>query len=328
MPKPRVFVTRRVAAEALALVSRETDMELWAGDEPPPRSVMLEEARRSDGLLTMLTDRIDAELLDTAPKLHVVSNMAVGYDNVQVPEATKRGVLIGTTPGVLTTTSAEFAFALLLAAARRVVESEKFLRDGKWKTWNPGMLLGRDLAGATLGIVGLGAIGVEVAKRARAFDMKVLYHSRTRKPEEEKQYGLQWAPDLPSLLRASDFVSLHVALTPETRHLIGRDQLHLFRRDAILINTSRGGVVDQKALYQALKDGVIAGAALDVAEEEPVPHHEPLLTLPNVLITPHIASATVATRTRMAVMAAQNLVAGLKGEPMPHCLNPEAVQHR
>ncbi|MSP79138.1 MAG: D-glycerate dehydrogenase [Dehalococcoidia bacterium] len=328
MSTPHVFVTRMIAPEALALLRAQADVDVWPHESPPSANELRERAHTCDGLLTMLTDRVDAGLLDAAPRVRVISNMAVGYDNIQVPEATKRGVLIGTTPGVLTKTSAEFAFALLLAAARRVVEGDQFLRAGKWQTWHPGMLLGRDLAGATLGIVGLGAIGLEVAKRARVFEMHVAYTSRTRKPEEEQRYGLTWIHDLSDLLQASDFVSLHVALTEQTRHLIGLKQLHHMKRTAILVNTARGSVVDQKALYGALREGVIAGAALDVAEQEPMPLSEPLLTLPNVIVTPHIASASVATRTRMAVMAAQNLLAGLSGQTMLHCLNPQAFVGR
>ena len=328
MARPKVFVTRRVADEALSLLRAHADVDVWADDAPPPRAVLLERARGCDGLLTMLTEVVDAELLDAAPSVRVVSNMAVGYDNIRVPEATKRGVLIGTTPGVLTKTCAEFTIALLLALTRRVAEGDQYVRTGKWGPWHPGVLVGRDLAGATLGIIGLGAIGLEVAKGARAFEMEVLYTSRNRRPEAEAQYGLKWASDLPGLLDASDFVSVHIALTPETRHLIGQEQFRMMQRSAKLINTARGGIVDQKALYQALKDGVIAGAALDVAEEEPMPLTEPLLTLPNALVTPHIASASVAARRGMAMMAAQNLLAGLRGELMPYCLNPEAAQFR
>ena len=325
MPKPRVFVTRRIAPEAFALLNGHVDCEVWDGELAPPRAVLLERASPCDGLLTMLTDRVDAELLAAAPSVRVISNMAVGYDNVTVPDCTRRGVLVGNTPGVLTITCAEFTMALLLAAARRVVEGDAYLRHGLWKGWMPMMIPGRDLNASTLGIVGLGAIGLEVAVRARAFGMRVLYHSRTRRPGAESSHDLVWSPDLVSLLRQSDFVSLHVALTPQTRHLIGRDQLRAMQPHAILINTARGPVVDQRALYEALRERVIAGAALDVMEQEPMPLDDPLLTLPNVVVTPHIASDSVATRTRMAVMAAQNLLAGLRGEPMPSCVNPEAA---
>ncbi|MSQ12235.1 MAG: D-glycerate dehydrogenase [Dehalococcoidia bacterium] len=321
---PRVFVARRIAPEALAMLDNQAEVEVWEGEAQPPRALLLKQAACADGLLTMLTDQVDTELLSGAPRLRVVSNMAVGYDNIQVSECTLRGVLVGNTPGVLTATSAEFTFALLMAAARRVVEADRFVREGRWRHWQPDLLLGRDLHGATLGVVGLGAIGREVAVRARAFGMRVIYCSAHRHPDDEARHGLTWAPDLGALLRESDFVTLHVPLKPATHHMIGREQLRMMRRHAVLVNTARGPVVDQRALYEALRDGVIGGAALDVAEVEPMPPDEPLLSLPNVVVVPHIASATVATRTRMAVMAVQNLLAGLRGEPMPHCVNPEA----
>lgn len=328
MPVPHVLVTRRIAPQALALLEGEAACDVWEGELAPPHAVLLERAASCDGLLTMLTDRVDAELLAAARRVRVVSNMAVGYDNISVPECTRRGVLVGNTPGVLTITCAEFTIALLLAAARRVVEGDAYLRHGLWKGWMPMMLPGRDLSGATLGVVGLGAIGLEVAVRARAFGMTVLYHSRSRKPDAEARHGLAWSPDLTTLLRRSDFVSLHVSLMPETRHFMGRDQLRAMQPHAILINTARGPVVDQRALYEALRDRVIAGAALDVMEQEPMPQGDPLLTLSNVVVTPHIASDSVATRTRMAVMAAQNLLAGLRGQPMLSCVNPEALSRR
>jgi glyoxylate reductase len=316
-----VYVTRRIASEGLALLDGQVEYRVWEGELAAPRDVLLREAKRCDGLLTMLTERVDAELLDAAPTVRVVSNMAVGYDNINVPQCSERGVLVGTTPGVLTVTCAEFAMALLLAFARRVVEGDRYVRDGSWKGWAPGMLNGRDLHGATLGIVGLGAIGLEVAARAKAFGMRVVYHSRTRRREAGVKLGLEWSATLEGLLRQSDYVSLHVALTPETKDLIGHNELRMMPKHSVLINTARGPVVDQRALYEALRDGVIAGAALDVMEQEPMPLDDPLLTLPNVLVTPHIASASVATRRRMAEMAARNLLTGLRGEEMPHCLN-------
>jgi glyoxylate reductase len=282
----------------------------------------------ADALLTMLTDRVDEELLAQSPRLAVVSNLATGLDNVDVAACTRHGVLVGRTPGVLAKTCAEMAFALLLAATRRVVEGDRFARDGSWKIWHPNQLLGRDLQGAVLGIVGLGGIGLEMAIRARAFEMKVVYYQRHRRPDAEERHGLAYASDLPTLLRQADFVSIHAPLTPETRHLIGAAQLGMMRRHAILVNTSRGPLVDQEALVEALKNGVIAGAALDVMEEEPIPLDDPLLALPNVVLTPHIASASVASRRRMAVMAAENIIAALRGEPMPACANPEAQGRR
>ncbi|MBI2166324.1 MAG: D-glycerate dehydrogenase [Chloroflexi bacterium] len=320
----RVFVTRRIAEEALELLDREVSLEVWPEEPPPPYSVLVEGTQGCDGVLSMVTDRIDAGLLDGSPSLRVVSNMATGHDNIDVAAATRRGVLVGTTPGVLAKTCADLAFALLLATARRVAEADRFVRGGEWRTWHPGAFLGQDVYGATLGIVGLGDIGLEVARRAGGFDMRVLYYSRHRRVEEEGSYRLEYAPDLRALLREADFVTLHVPLTPETRQLMGAQELALMKRNAVLINTSRGQVVDQKALCAALKDGLIAGAGLDVTEEEPIPPNDPLLGLPNVVVTPHIGSASVATRRRMALMAAENLLAGLKGERMPHCINPEA----
>lgn len=329
MPKPKVLVTRRIAQEALDMIAAATEMELWDSELPPPRDILLTRVKAAEGLLSLLTDKVDAELMDTAPKLKVVSNMAVGFDNIEVAEATKRGIPVGNTPEVLTETTADFTFALLLAAARRVVEADRYTRDGKWKTWGPAVLLGHDVHHATLGIIGCGRIGLEVAKRAGGFDMKVLYCDRTRRsPEEEKRFGLEFVPSLAELLPRADFVSIHTALTPETFHLIGAAELAQMKPTAILINAARGTIVDQKALYQALKSRRILAAALDVTEVEPIPPDDPLLTLDNIIIAPHIASASVATRTRMALMAAENLLAGLRGELPPNCVNPEALKRR
>ncbi len=329
MAKPKVFVTRKIAQEALDMIAASTDMELWEDDLPPPRNVLLNKVRMADGLLSLLTDKIDAELMDAAPKLKVVSNMAVGYDNIDVAEATKRGIFVGNTPGVLTETTADFTFALLMAAARRLVEADKYTRTGNWKTWSPMVLLGRDVHHATLGIVGCGRIGLEVAKRARGFDMQVIYYDKVcRSHEEEESLGLEFVPNLTELLARADFVSIHTALTPETHHLISTAELARMKPTAILINASRGTIVDQQALYQALKSGRILGAGLDVTEVEPIPLDDPLLTLDNVIIAPHIASASVVTRTKMATMSAENLLAGLEGKLPPNCANPEVLKHR
>ena len=245
--------------------------------------------------------------------------MATGFDNVDVAAATERDVLVTRTPGVLSETTADFAFALLLAAARRVVEGDRYAREGSWKTWGPEILLGHDVYGATLGIVGMGGIGTEVAKRARGFGMRIVYTSRTRKPALEKRDRMEFL-ELDDLLRESDFVTLHAPLTIETRHMINERTLRLMKPTAVLVNTARGPLVDQAALYQALKKGWIAAAALDVTDPEPMPRDDPLLTLPNVIVTPHIASASVATRSRMAMLAAENLVQALRGETAEeHC---------
>ena len=278
--------------------------------------------RDADGILTMLSDKIDANLMEQSPRLNVISNMAVGIDNIDVAEATRRKIYVGNTPGVLTETTADLIFSLLMAGARRIVEADKYTRDGKWKTWEPMTLLGQDIHHATMGIIGLGRIGLEVAKRARGFDMKILYYSRTRKtPEEEKSLGLEYVDRMPDLLSRSDFISLHVPLTDETRQLIGAEEFAVMKSTAVFVNASRGLVVDQKALYNALKTGQILSAAIDVTEVEPIPPDDPLLTLDNLVITPHIGSASVPTRTTMALMAADNLLTGLRGETPPDCVN-------
>lgn len=326
MAKQKVFVTRIIAQQALDKIARETEMELWQEELPPPYEVLLEKARDAEGLLTLLTDRIDAALMDTAPGLKVVSNLAVGYDNIDVAEATKHGILVGNTPEVLTETTADLAFTLLMAAARRVAEADNYTRKGRWKTWGPKVMLGQDIHHAILGIIGLGRIGSGLAKRARGFEMKVLYYDEIERSEEEdRKLGVERVPGLAGLLSRADFISVHVPLTQETRHLIGAAEFAKMKPTAVFINTSRGPVVDQKALYEALKSGQIFAAALDVTEVEPISPDDPLLTLDNVIISPHIASASVATREKMALMAADNLLAGLRGEIPPNCVNPEVL---
>lgn len=292
---------------------------------PPPRDVLLQNVTDIEGLVTLLTDKVDAELMSQAKKLRVVSNCAVGFDNVDVQEATKRGIIVGNTPGVLTDTTADFAFALLMAAARRVVEGDRVVRAGKWKTWGPMILLGQDVHHATLGIVGFGRIGLAVAKRAQGFGMKILYTDVVRNEQAERELGIEYV-DMDRLLAEADFITVHTNLTPETHHLIGQKQFEKMKRTAILVNTSRGPIVDNMALYDALRSGKIAYAALDVTEPEPIPADHPLLTLDNVIVVPHIASASVATRTKMALMAADNLIAGLKGEMPPNPVNPEVLK--
>ena len=320
MAKPKVFVTRIIRDAGLTLVNDFCDTEVWQGDLPPSREVLLEKVRGMDGLLCLLTDRIDGELLDAAgPQLKVVSNHAVGFDNVVVPDATERGIPVGNTPGILTDATADFAFALLMSAARRVTEAERYLRNGKWKTWGPSILLGADFVGKTLGLIGFGRIGRAVAKRAAGFDMRVIYYDPDSKPE----HGATSVDSLDELLRESDFVSMHTPLTDATRRMVNADFLVKMKSNAILVNTSRGTVVNQDALYQALKSNQIFAAALDVTDPEPLPMDSPLLTLENCLIAPHIASASEKTRDDMARLAANNLIAGLKGERLPHCVNPD-----
>ena len=320
----RVFVTRRLPGDAVDVLRRSADVELWPGELPPPREVMLEEARRSDGLMTLVTDRIDAPLLDEAPSVRVVSNVAVGFDNIDVEAATAHGVMVTNTPGVLTETTADFAFALLMAAARRVVEGDRLTRQGGWKTWEPALLLGTDIYGATLGIVGLGQIGIQVARRAAGFGMIMLYYDVRRNERAEREYGIQFV-SLDDLLARSDFVTLHVLLSPETHHLMDAAAFAKMKRGAILINAARGQVVDGTALYDALRSGQLAAAALDVTEVEPIAMEDPLLTLPNLIVTPHIASGSFATRARMASLAVENMLAALNGQRPPNLVNPEVL---
>jgi len=318
-------VTRILPKEAMDRVNSFCDAKTWDGPLPPPRDVLEENVVNIEGLLSLLTDKIDAALMDKAPKLKVISNYAVGFDNVDVPAATKRGIIVGNTPGVLTETTADLAFALMMAAGRRIVEGDKEVRAGKWKTWGPMILLGQDIHGATLGIIGLGRIGASVARRAKGFGMKIIYYDIIRNENVEKELGIQYT-DLNSLLSQSDFITIHTNLTKETHHLISSKQFELMKRTGILVNTSRGPIVDNMALYEALRSKKIAYAGLDVTEPEPLPADHPLLTLDNVIVVPHIASASVASRTKMGLMAADNLIAGLKGEMLPNPVNPQVLK--
>jgi glyoxylate reductase len=319
---PRVFVTRQLPGTALERLAAQVQLEVWPHALPPAYAVLCERARTAEGLITLLTDRVDAALLAQAPSLRAVSNVAVGYDNIDVAACTARRIPVGHTPGVLTETTADFAFALLLGLARRLAEADRYVREGRWKTWEPGLLLGPDVHGATLGLVGLGAIGAAVARRARGFGMRVLYVSRSARPALEQALGLERV-DKARLLAESDFVSLHLPLSAETRGYLGRVDFSRMKRGALLVNTARGGVVDQVALVEALQSGQLGGAALDVTDPEPLPPESPLLQLPNVLLAPHIASASHATRGKMAAMAVDNLLAALAGSRPAHCVNPE-----
>jgi glyoxylate reductase len=326
MPNPRVFVTRLIPDKGLDMVRQVAGVEVWQDPLPPPYETLLQKVTGLDALLCLLTDKIDANLMDAiGPQVKVISQMAVGFDNIDIPAATARGIPIGNTPGVLTDTTADFAWALLMSAARRVVEGDKFTRAGKWKTWGPIDFLGPDITGATLGIVGFGRIGQGLAKRAQGFDMRILYFDTQRYPEAEQKYGAQFV-EMDTLLRESDFVSLHTILSKETYHLMDDARLMLMKPSGILINTSRGPVVDPAALYRALSSSTIAYAALDVTEPEPIKLDDPLLTLDNIIIAPHIASASFQTRNKMATMAAANLIAGLKGERLPNCVNPQVYK--
>lgn len=321
MPKPKVFVTRIIPEKGLELIREACDLDLWQGEMPPTREELLQHVRGVEGLLCLLTERIDSEVLDEAgPQLKVVSNLAVGFDNIDVHAATARKIPVGNTPEVLTDATADFAFALLMAVARRIPEGERYIHAGKWKTWGPMVLLGGELTGATLGLVGFGRIGKAVARRALGFNMRVIYYD----PQESKSYPELNAErvDFETLLAESDYISLHTPLTPDTRHLIDAEAFSKMKPNAVLVNTARGPVVDPQALYEALKEKRIFGAGLDVTEPEPLPLDSPLLTLDNIVITPHIASGSTATRAQMAWMAARNLIAGVKGEPLPNCVNP------
>jgi lactate dehydrogenase-like 2-hydroxyacid dehydrogenase len=322
--RPKVFVARRIPEAGLSVVTGATDATVWPDDLPPPRDELLRSVAGCDGVLTLLTDRVDDEFLDAAgPQLKVVSNYAVGFDNVDVPACTARGIPVGNTPGVLTETTADLAFALMMAAARRLPEGDRYVRAGKWKTWGPMLLLGPDVHGATIGIVGFGRIGQAVARRAAGFGMKILYHDvHQADPAVEAEHSATFLP-LEKLLAQADFVSLHVNLTPETRGLIDTEKLGWMKPTAVLVNTSRGPVVDGTALATALRDGQIFAAGLDVTDPEPIKTDDPLLSLDNCLVVPHIASASHATRSKMAEMAAANLLAGLRGERLPTPVNPE-----
>ncbi len=319
MSKPNVFVTRQLPPATLQPLADICNLEVWEDHLPPPYDVIVEKAKTLDGLLCLLTDKIDENLIDNAPSLKVISNMAVGYDNIDVSSATKRGIPVGNTPGVLTETSADFAFALLMAVARRIPEAQQYVKDDQWKTWHPTILSGQDIYGATLGIIGLGRIGQAVARRAKGFDMKIIYHGGSD-DAAAKELGAQKV-ELDDLLQQSDFVSLNLPLNEQTHHFISTRELQLMKSTAILINTARGGVLDSKALYDALKNNDILAAGLDVTDPEPIPMDDPLLTLDNCVIVPHIASASVATRTKMAQMAVNNVIAGINGETLPTCVN-------
>ena len=282
--------------------------------------------RECDALLTEVTDIVDAELLDCAVNLKVVANRAVGLDNIDIPAATRNGILIGNTPGVLHESCADFTFGLILALARNIAYGERKIRASDWKVFDQIPYLGTDVHGATLGIVGMGLIGTAVARRARAFDMRIIYYSRTRKSEVEAELGANWRAELDGVLSEADYVSLHMPLTPETEYLIGERELGLMKPTAFLINTTRGRTVDPHALYGALAEGAIAGAAIDVTDPEPIPFDDPLLTLDNLLVTPHIASASRQTVRRMGQMSADNIIAALNGDTMPSCVNPEALE--
>ena len=329
MPDRKIYITRsHIIPEAIAYLDGIFNIEVWQDNSPPPRSLLLEKARECDALLTEVTDIIDAELLQSASNLKVVANRAIGIDNIDIPAATRNGILIGNTPGVLHESCADFTLGLILALARNIAYGERKIRAGEWKVFDQIPYLGTDVHGATLGIIGMGLIGAAVARRARAFDMRIIYHSRTRKPEVEAELGAEWRNELDAVLSEADYVSLHMPLTSETEYMIGDRELEIMQPTAFLINTTRGRTVNPRALYAALASGSIAGAAIDVTDPEPIPFDDPLLALDNLLITPHIASASRQTVLRMGQMSADNIIAALRAEPMPGCVNPEALNNR
>lgn len=325
MDKPTVYITSPLPDAAMRIIASACDYRQWTEDRPVPRDVLLREIANVDGVLARLTDRIDAGFLDAAPACRVVANCAVGYDNIDVPALTERGVLATNTPGVLTETTADLAWALMMAAGRRIVEGQDTIRQGRWNSASLMFMTGQDIHGATLGVVGPGRIGAAVIRRARGFDMKVLYHSRNRHPELEAESGAEYRA-LDDLLRESDFVVVLVPLSDATRGMFGAREFALMKETAVFVNVARGPVVKEMELLEALKQGRPWAAGLDVFEKEPIGPEHPLLALPNVVAVPHIGSASVATRTKMATLAATNLVAALTGQRVPAPINPEVLR--
>lgn len=312
--KPKIFITRKIPTHIVSHLEKSCDVAIWNHENTPvPSEVLAEHIVESDGLFCLITESITEELLNKATKLKVISNMAVGYNNIDIEAASKKGITVTNTPGVLTETTADLTFALLMATARRITEASAFLREGKWQTWSPMLLTGQDIYQSTIGIIGLGRIGEALARRAKGFNMNIIYHNRSRKLQAEEELGLQYV-SLYALLKKSDYVCIMTPLTPETDNLIRKEHFQLMKNTAILINTARGGIVNENDLYQALAEGEIWAAGLDVFEQEPVSLDHPLLTLPNVVTLPHIGSASISTRLKMAEVAADNLLRVLNGE--------------
>ncbi len=327
MNKPTLLITRKFFAEILEKYSSQFEVTLWDGDDPPSHEWILNHIANADAMLCMLNDQIDEVVIEkgASSRLKVISQLAVGVDNIAIAAATRLGIPVGHTPGVLTETTTDFAWALLMAASRRVTESHVEVQQGIWRPWGPEVLCGADVYGATLGLIGFGRIGKAMARRAAGFNMKVLFYEPRQKPENDLIENAQFVP-LDELLSRSDFISLHAYLSESTKGMIGRDELAKMKQGAILVNTARGAMIDSDALVDALQAGQIAGAALDVFDPEPIPMDHPLIKMPNVIITPHIASSTTATRKRMAVMTLENIQAGFAGEKLPHCANPEVYR--
>jgi glyoxylate reductase len=324
----RIFVTRQIPGKGLKLLREKFEVKVWKDETPPNRDQILKQASGCSGIITLLSDQIDSGVIRALPDLKIISQYAVGFDNIDIETAIEQGIIVTNTPGVLTETTADLAWALILAASRRLVEADRYVRDGKWKVaWGPQMLVGKDVFGATLGIIGLGRIGSSVAQRATGFSMKILYHSkseneRTRKVEIETGAT---RTDLDKLLSQSDIVTIHAPLSDETYNMIGTRELKMMKQDAILINTSRGALLDEDALIAALKSGHLSSVGLDVFNQEPTPASNELLSLPNVILAPHIGSASVTTRSRMGEMCAENLIIALDGKRPPNIVNPEVL---
>jgi glyoxylate reductase len=318
---PQILITRSLPEEGLLSLEGKAKITIWEEDSPIPRDILLQQLPGKDALICLLNEKMDREAIDRGSDLKVIANYAVGYDNIDVDYATKKGIPVLNTPGVLTDATADLAFALLLSSARRIGESERYVREGKFDSWGPKLMLGKDVWGGTLGVIGAGKIGSAVLRRGKGFGMKLLYHSKTRKPEIERDLGAEYLP-LKELLERSDFVSINCPLTEETYHLIGREELELMKKDSILINTARGPVVDEKALFEALRDGIIRAAGLDVFEEEPSVY-PPMMELDNVVMVPHIGSSTTETRRKMAEMVSGGVIKVLKGEMPENIVNPE-----
>ena len=328
--RQKVFVTREIPEEGLERMKDAFDVRVWTEETPPSKKQIIEKAENCEGLVTLLSDSIDSEVIAAIPNLKVIAQYAVGYDNIDINAATSRKIMITNTPGVLTEATADLTWALILAAARRVVEADNYIRGGKWKVaWGPKLLLGVDVFNATLGVIGMGRIGGAVARRAAGFSMRVIYYSRsendlTRLVEDE--VGAERV-DLETLLRESDIISIHVPLTEATANLIGSKELRMMKKGCVLVNTSRGAVVDEDALYDALSNNRLQAAGLDVFRKEPINHQNPLLSLQNVVIAPHIGSASISARAKMARMCAENLIAGLRGQKPPNIVNPGVIEN-
>ncbi|MHA1333737.1 MAG: glyoxylate reductase [Candidatus Odinarchaeia archaeon] len=324
--KPKIFVTREIVEEGLNILQEKFEVNIWDKKTPPSKADIIANGRDADGFLTMLSDPIDREVMENCSNLKIISQYAVGVDNIDIEFATKKGVYVTNTPGVLTEATADVAWALLMAVSRRIVEGDNYIRRGKWtEGWAPKLLLGREIYGKTIGIIGFGRIGAAVARRAKGFNMKILYYSKTRKEALEKELGAEYT-SLEDLLKKADFITLHVPLTKDTYHLIGEKELKMMKKTAYLINTARGAVIDEDALVKALKEKWIAGAGLDVFTKEPIPQNNQLIEMDNVVLTPHIGSASIEARTKMAIIVAENLISFFEGKIPPNLVNSEVTK--